>query len=171
MLTGALLGDDLVQRRGAALAFAYLKPDRLPDFARTAILDAIAADDLEDSFRGLPWDVIAGVDQKKLYACLDPASREEAAVAAIVANESGNATRRTVSTVLSLIFRLRSPRDKRPLTGSDLSPLQKRAIRAISSAMETEPRIFYPYFPQWGLPETTPGWRAVASDDGSVPHG
>jgi hypothetical protein len=152
------------------LAFACLKPDPLPDLARTAILDAIAADNLEDSFRGLPWDVIAEVDRKKLYACLDAASREEAAVAAIVAIESGNATRRTVCTVLSLIFSDRAPRDKPPLTGSDLSLLQKRAVRVISSAMETGPRIFYPYFPQWGLPETTPGWRALGADDGPVPH-
>src|SRR6266849_3008472 len=48
VLTGALSGDDLVQRRGAALAFAYLKPDALPNLARAAILDAIAADDLEN---------------------------------------------------------------------------------------------------------------------------
>jgi hypothetical protein len=34
VLTGALLGDDLMQRRSSALAFAYLKPDRLPDLAR-----------------------------------------------------------------------------------------------------------------------------------------
>jgi hypothetical protein len=168
MLTGALLGDDLVQCRGAALAFAYLKPDPLPDLARTAILDAIAADDLEDSFRGLPWDVIAEVDRKKLHASLDAASREEAAVAGIVAIESGDATHQTVSTGLSLIFPLRPPRDKPPLTGSDLSPLQKRAVRAISSTMEDGRRIFYGYFPLWGLPETTPRWRALASDDGPV---
>jgi hypothetical protein len=170
MLTGALLGDDLVQRRGAALAFAYLKPDPLPDLARTAILEAIAADDLEDSFRGLPWDVIAEVDRKKLYAALDAASREEAAVAGIVAIESGTATHQTVSTVLSLIFPRCPPRDKPLLTGLDLSPLQRRAVRAMASAMEDGRRIFYGYFPLWGLPETTPGWRALASDDGPVPH-
>ena len=80
VLTGALSGDDLVQRRAAAVAFAYLKPDPLPDLARTAILDAIAADDLENSFNGLPWDVVAEVmDRERLHACLDAASREEAA--------------------------------------------------------------------------------------------
>jgi hypothetical protein len=57
MLTGALSGGDVVQRRAAAVAFAYIKPDPLPDLARAAILDAIAADDLENSFDGLPWDV------------------------------------------------------------------------------------------------------------------
>jgi hypothetical protein len=169
VLTSVLSGHDLVQRRGAALAFAYLKPDPLPDFARTALLDAIAADDLEDSFRGLPWDVIAEVDREKLYAALDASSREEAAVAGIVAIESGNATHQTLSTVLSLIFPLRPPRDKPPLTGLDLSPLQRRAVRAMASAIEDGRRIFYGYFPLWGLPETTPGWRALASDDGPVP--
>jgi hypothetical protein len=56
---GALLGDDLVQRRGAALAFGYLKLDPLPGYARAAILDAIAADDLEKGFDGLPRNAIA----------------------------------------------------------------------------------------------------------------
>ena len=75
VLTGALSGDDLMQRRSAALAFAYLKPDPLPDPARAAILEAIAADDLEDGFDRLPWDAIAEVDREKLQACLDAASR------------------------------------------------------------------------------------------------
>lgn len=75
VLAAALLGDDLAQRHGAALAFAYLKPEPLPDPARAAILDAIAADNLEDSFEGLPWDVVAEIDRKKLNACLDAVSR------------------------------------------------------------------------------------------------
>jgi hypothetical protein len=70
-LTGALSGDDLVQRRAAALAFAYLEPDPLPNPARAAILDAITADDLENSFDGLPWDVVAEIDRDKLHACLN----------------------------------------------------------------------------------------------------
>jgi hypothetical protein len=74
ILTGALAGDDLAQRRSAALTFAYLKPDPLPNFARAAILDAIAADDVENSFNGLPWDVIAEIDREKLHAALDAAS-------------------------------------------------------------------------------------------------
>src|SRR5258708_17486264 len=164
VLTGVLTGDDLVQRRSAALAFAYLKPDPLPNLARAAILDAIAADDLENSFDGLPWDVIAEVDREKLQACLDPASREEAAMAGIVAIESGNPRHQTVSTVLSLIFPVRPPRQKPPLTRPDLSPLQQRAVRAMASAMEDGRRIFYGSFRLWGLPETTRGWRALASN-------
>lgn len=66
VLTGALSGDDPAQRRGAALAFAYLRPDPLPDIARTAILEGIAADDLEGSFEGLPWDAIAEIDREKM---------------------------------------------------------------------------------------------------------
>jgi hypothetical protein len=170
VLTGALAGDDLVQRRGAALAVASLKPDPLPNLAWVAILDAIAADDLEDSFDGLPWDVGAEVDREKLYACLDAASREEAALAAIVAIESGNARHQTVSTVLRLIFPLRPPRNKPPLTAPDLSSLQQRAVRALASAMEGGRRIYYESFSQRGLPETTAGWRALASSAASI-HG
>jgi hypothetical protein len=171
MLAGALSGDNPVQRRASAVAFAYLRPDPLPDLVRTAILDAIAVDDLENVFDGLPWDVVAEVmDRERLHACLDAASREEAAVAAIAAIESGNATHQTVSTVLSLIFPRRPPREKPPLTGLDLSPLQRRAVRAMASAMEDGRRIFYGYFPLWGLPETTPGWRALASGEGPLPH-
>ena len=166
VLTDALLGDDPVQCRGAAVAFAYLKPVPLADLARSAILDALAADDLENSFDGLPWDVSGEVDREKLHACLDSASREEAAVAAIVAIEAGKATHQIVSTVLDLIFPLRPPREKPPLSGSDLSPLQKRAVRAMSFAVEGERRIFYGFFRDWGLPETTTAWRALAADDG-----
>jgi hypothetical protein len=165
VLTGVLAGNDLAQRRGAALAFAYLKPDPLPDPARAAILDAIAADNLENSFEGIPWDVIAEIDREKLYASLDAASREEAAMAGIVAIEVGKATHQTVSTVLSLIFPLRPPSQKTPLSRSDLSPLQRRAVRAMSSAMQDGQRIFYGSFRLWGLPETTPGWRALVSND------
>jgi hypothetical protein len=75
-------------------------------------MDAIAGEDLEDSFDGFPWDVIAEVDRKKLHASLDPASREEATLVGIVAIESGNATHQTVSTVLTLIFPLRPPRPR-----------------------------------------------------------
>jgi hypothetical protein len=166
VLTGALSGDDAVQRRAAAVAFSYLKPDPLPNLARAAILDAIAADDLEDSFDGLPWDVGAEVEREELETCLDAASREEAAVTAIVAIECGNATDQNVSTVLSLLFPLRPPREKPPLTARDLSPLQQRAVRAMASAMEGGRRIFYGAFGSWGLPETTPGWRALASNEG-----
>jgi hypothetical protein len=167
VLTGALSGDDLVQRRAAAVAFAYLKPDPLPDLARVAILDAIAAEDLENSFDGLPWDAVGEVmNRERLHACLDAASREEAAMVAIVAIESGNATDQTVSTVLDLIFPLRPPRDKPPLTGPDLSPLQRRAVSAMASAMAGGRRIFYGSLRLWGLPETSQGLRALASDDG-----
>lgn len=170
MLTSVLSAHDLVQRRGAALAFAHLKPDPLPDLARAAILDAIAANDLEGSFHGLPWDDVVGAefDKKKLYACLDPASREEVAVGGIVGIESGNATHQTVSTVLDLTFPLRPPRDKPPLTGPELSPLQRRAVRAMASAMAGERWIFYGLLRLWGLPETSQGLRALASDDGPV---
>jgi hypothetical protein len=71
VLTRALSSDDLVQRRGATLAFACLKPDPLPDLVRAAILDAVAADDLERSFTGLPWDVIAEINPETLRVALD----------------------------------------------------------------------------------------------------
>lgn len=164
MLRDAILGDDPMQRRGAAFGFAHLKPDPLPDLARAAILDAIASDDLEKSFDGLPWDVTADIDRAKLYACLDVASREEAAMAGIVAIEAGRATRQTVATILNLIFPLR-PRQSPLLAGSELSALQKRAVRAISSAMEDGRRIASGPFRRWGLPETAVGWRALAFDE------
>jgi hypothetical protein len=170
MLTGALSGGDVVQRRAAAVAFAYIKPDPLPDLARAAILDAIAADDLENSFDGLPWDVGGEVtDRDRLYACLDAASGEEAAIAAIVAIESGNATHQTVSTVLSLIFPLRPRREKPPLAGPDRSPLQRRAVRAMASAMADGRWIFYGLLRLWGLPETAQRLCVLPSDDGPYP--
>jgi hypothetical protein len=90
---------------------------------------------------------------------------------AIVIIESGNATHQTVSTVLDLIFPLRPPRDRRPLTGPELSPLQRRAVRALASAMEGGRRIFYGLFRMWGLPETARGLCALASNDGAPPAG
>jgi hypothetical protein len=165
VLIGALSGGDMMQRRAAAVAIAYLKPDPLPDLARAAILDAITADDLENSFRGLPWDVAEVMDRERLYACLNAASREEAAIAAIVAIESGNATHQTISTVLSLIFSLRPPRDKPPLTGPDLSRLQRRAVCAMASAMAIGQWKFHGLLRLWGLPETSQRLLALASDD------
>jgi hypothetical protein len=166
LLADALSGDDLVQRRGAALAFAHLKPDPLPDLARVAILDAISAHDLEDSFRGLPWDVMAEVGQKKLYACLDATSREEAAVTGITAIESGNATRRTVSTVLGLVFSLRSSRDEPCLT----------RLRPFSVTKACRPRHLIrdggwtadilPVLSAVGPAGHDDRWRALATDDG-----
>ena len=166
VLTDALAGGDPAQRRGAAFAFAYLKADPLPDLAGAAIVDAIAADDLENSFKELPWDAIGEIDREKLHASLDAVSRHEAAVAGIVTIEDGTATDQTVSTVLGLLFPLRPPRQMPPLSRFDLSPLQQRAVRALSSAMR-DGRIFHGYFPMWGLPETTAGWRTLASDDGA----
>lgn len=164
MLSDATLSDDPMQRHGAAFSYAYLKPDPLPDLARAAILEAIARDDLEKSFDGIPWDVTADIDREKLYACLDAASREEAATTGIVAVETGKATRQTVDTVLNLIFPLRQ-RQTPLLAGSELSPLQKRAVRAISSAMDDGRRIASGPFRRWGLPETAVGWRALAFDE------
>jgi hypothetical protein len=147
-----------------------------PTHSRTlrvqAIMDAIAANDLEGSFHGLPWDDVVGAefDRKKLYACLDAASREEAAVAGIVGIKSGNARHQNCFyRPLDLIFPLRPPRDRPPLTGPELSPLQRRAVRAIASAMASERRIFYGLFRLWGLPETSQNLRALASDDGPSP--
>jgi len=162
-LTGALAGEDPLQRRGATLAVAYLKPDPLPTVARAAVMDAISTEDLESCFDGLPWDVSAEVDRAKLYACLDPASHEEAAIAGIVVIEAGKATHQTISTVLDLIFPLRPPRRTAALTDRDLSPLQRRAVRAMASAVASGRRIFYGHFPLWGLPDTAQGWRTLAS--------
>jgi hypothetical protein len=132
-------------------------------------MDAIVADDLEGGFRGRPWDVTAEVDRRKLYACLDGASRDQAAVAAIAVIEAGNATHRTVGTVLDLIFpdRRPVPRHQPPLADRDLSPRQRRAVRAMAAAMEGGRRIFHGHFSQWRLSGTVPGWRALASADGA----
>jgi hypothetical protein len=95
-------------------------------------------------------------------------------MAAIVAIESGNATPQIVSTILSLIFALRPPRQKPPLTGPDLSPLQQHAVCAIASAIEDGRPVIYGSFMsfrQWGLPKATSGWRALASEVGPCPAG
>ena len=124
--------DDLVQRRAATVAFAYLKPDPLPDLARAAILDAIAAADLENSFDGLPWDVVARGHGPRETPCV-PRCRvpRRGGHSAIVAVESGNATHQTVSTVLSLVFPGGPPCEKPPLTGFSAAAARRsrRGIR------------------------------------------
>jgi hypothetical protein len=171
LLDGALSGDDLAQRRGAAFASSYLKRNPLPERARAAILEAIAADDVEDSFDPLPWAVSIELNRDILYACLDAASRQEAASTAITAIETGNSTRGAVWTVLDLLFPPfpRRPHNKPPLTSKDLSPLQKRAVRAMLSEMEHGKRIYGGSFEDYGLPEKLPGWRALAHQD-SILH-
>jgi hypothetical protein len=171
LLDDALSGDDLAQRRGAAFASSYLRRDPLPDLARAAILEAIAADDTEDSFDTLPWDYSDEIDREILYAWLDAASREEAARTAITAIEAGKANHGTVSTVLHLIFpRLPTRPHKQPLlTSKDLSPLQKRAVRAMLSEMEGGKRIYDSSFEDYGLPEKLAGWRALGGQN-SILH-
>lgn len=71
VLTTALISGDPPQRRAAALAIGQLRPQPLPNIAREVILEAIAADDLAGSFKGLPWDVEAEIDQERMRAYLD----------------------------------------------------------------------------------------------------
>jgi hypothetical protein len=165
-LMEACSSGDRAQRHGVAFALAHIAPDPLPALARTAILEAIAADDLERSFGGLPWDPGHEIDRHTLYAALDPASRDEAATTAILAVEGGDVSSQRVSTVLELLFPIRPPRDKPPLTAEELSPLQRRAVLALAKVWDGSSRIFAGYFPRWGLPHTQEDWRALASAAG-----
>jgi hypothetical protein len=163
ILNDALAGPDIKQRRAAAFAIARLNPQPLPNAARQAILEAIVDDDLDEIFVGLPWDVSGEDHREDLYVCLDDSAKAEVVQTCIVAIESGNATDQRVGTLLDLLF-TPGPVARRPaLKASDLSPLQERAVRAMARAMEGGKRIFYGFFPQWGLPETARDWQDLAA--------
>jgi hypothetical protein len=163
ILNISLAGADVRQRRAATFAMACLNPQPLPKLAREAVLEAIASDDLEELFLGLPWDVSGEIHREDLYTCLDDASKNEVAEKFIAAIESGNATDATVSTVLDLLFRFAPVAERSPLKASDLNPLQARAVRSMAKAMEGGRRIFYGAFPQWGLPDTVREWNELAA--------
>jgi hypothetical protein len=163
ILNDALAGPDIKQRRAAAFAIARLTPQPLPNLARQAVVEAIAEDDLDEMFVGLPWDVSGEIHREDLYACLDDSTRAEVAETCIVAIESGNATDHRVGTLLDLLFPPGPVTRRPPLKTGDLSPLQTRAVRAMARAMEGGKRIFYGFFPQWGLPETAGDWKDLAA--------
>ena len=162
-LYAALNGTDRRQRRAATFAISRLNPQPLPDPAREAVKEAIAAGDLEDLFLGLPWDVSAEVRQEDLYVGLDSTGRAEVAEQCILTIESGNTTDHVVSTLLDLLFPFRPVAGREPLKASDLTPLQTRTVRAMAHAMKGGRRIFYGSFPQWGLPDTVREWRDLAA--------
>ena len=134
----------------------------LPSLARQAILEAIAANDVDDLFAGLPWDVAGEIHQEDLYGCLNDADKIGVAETCILALESANATHHTVQTLLDLLFSPGPLATKPPLKIGDLPPLQARAVRAMARAMEGGRQIFYGFFPQWGLPATMREWKDLA---------
>jgi hypothetical protein len=169
VLAEAVNGDDLAQRRAAALSLARLGVRPLPTGAREAMIEAFTAADLEASFEGLPWDASGEIDPHVLLACLDEADRDRIADRLITEIEAGAATDHGVSTLVNLLFPLPKSGPTAKLTARDLSPQQMRAVRAMAAAMEGGKRIFYGYFPCWGLPDTMREWRALAAGHEPAP--
>ncbi len=162
VLNAAANDEDASQRHAAAVAIAHLCPTPLSDAAKAAVIEAIHAHDLSTSFEDLPWSADSEVDRNQLLACLEPADREEVAKTIIVTMEKGESNSAGVHTLVNHLFPQakvgQTPRRK----ASELSQLQARAVRAMVQEMKTGKRIFYSYFPSWGLPDTMREWQNLA---------
>jgi hypothetical protein len=166
-LTGALTLDAQLQRLAAAVSLAKLKPQPMTDAVRQAISDALITDDLGETFVGLPWDVSGEIDPGELRQSLDEESRNVVAESLIAEIESGGATNSKVVTLIDILFPAdfrRRVKNVEKVTAAGLSPLQRRAVRALATkVVEAEKRIFCGHFPQWGLPDTKREWRELAA--------
>jgi hypothetical protein len=161
LLKGALSADDKIQRRAAVISLAQLKS--VPAIGQEEILKALAAEDLEESFNGLPWDTAADVDRDELRACLDDSGKAKAVERLIAAIEGGEATHRRITSILDALFPLATRLSRATLAARELSPLQARAVRAIAKVVEGERRVFVGIFQQWRLPDTKKEWRDLAA--------
>ena len=167
VLAGAANTTDTVERRAAALAIARMRCRPLPPGAREAMFETFTAENLEESFEGLPWDAGNEIPTEELLASFDAGDRERIAADLIAALESDQSNNRTVSAPVELLFPLAMKEPAPILTARDLTPLQARAVRALFQAMKGGRRIFYGHFPCWRLPDTMRDWRALA--DGRQP--
>jgi hypothetical protein len=154
--------DDSV-RLAAALSIGRLRLEPLPPHAREAIIEALTAEG--PLVLDLPWGAEAECDILSigLVKCLAEEDIHVAADIIITAVESAGATPFQVHNLVHLIFPM-SKRGLTPqLTASDLSPIQRRTVKAMLAAMESGRRIFYCNFSQWGLPDTMREWRNLAA--------
>jgi hypothetical protein len=113
---------------------------------------------LEECVEGLPWDAAEDVMTIDLEACLPRKAAARGAERLIARVEGGTADDGHVTSLLELLFK----RSRGVWEASKLSPLQARAVRALAKAVRGKRRIFYGGFSDWGLPETSREWRALA---------
>lgn len=166
-LLAALDSQEEIERRAAVLSIAWLKPQPLPELARGAILAAVIIDEIEESFRGLPWDIAAEIaNQLTLYDCLDGAGRNDTIERLIGAIDAGDASHRRIELLLNMLFHKAENYRTPSLTARDLTPLQMRAVGAMARAVRREGRVFSGRFSWWGLPNTERELAALVSGTG-----
>lgn len=153
----------------AAFSLARLCPTPLPPGAREAMLNALIADHPEAILSALPWDVADEIDRNNLLSTLDEATLSLAAERLMDRIEAAKATHETISTLLEILF----PTDMRApvetVRVAELSPLQKRAVKAIASTVCDGNCVFAGHFPQWGLPDSRREWKDLAAGKDPTP--
>jgi hypothetical protein len=77
--------------------------------------------------------------------------------------ESGQATTNQIGILVNLLFPIAASGPTPMVTAIEMTGRQFRAVRALYQAMKDGQRIFYGYFPCWGLPDTMRQWRELAS--------
>jgi hypothetical protein len=164
VLTAAVNGGETIERHAAAYAITRLKVRPLPEEARTAIMAAIGAGELELSQEGLLCDAAGLLDENELFASLDAARQDQVIDGLIMSLESGEATTHGVAVLVNLLFPIPAGGATPKLTASGMTGRQHRAVRALYEAMKGGARIFYGHFPCWGLPDTMREWRALAGE-------
>ena len=162
-LSAAVNSTEKTERRAAAFSITRLKVQPLPEGGCTAIMDAIATDDLETSLQELPWDATRGLDNTELFTGLDGTAQDQVIDQLIASLETDAATVRGVEVLVRLLFPSAAHGRTPKVTADRMTIRQFRAVRAICEAMKGGKRIFYGHFSSYGLPETMREWRALAS--------
>jgi hypothetical protein len=162
-LSAAVNSPEKTERHAAAFSIARLQVRPLPEGGCAAIMDAIAADDLEARLQDLPWDATGRLDYTELFSSLDASAQNQVIDGLIASLESGAGTVRGVAMLVNLLFPPDAIGPTPKVTASSMTTRQFRAVRALYEAMKGGERIFYGHFPCWGLPDTMREWRALAS--------
>jgi hypothetical protein len=163
VLRDAVNSSERVERHAGAFSIARLNVRPLPEGAYAAIMEAIAADDLEANLQDLPWDATGRLDNKELFTSLDDSAQAQVIDDLTASLESGEANINSVATLVDLLFPIAASGPTPKVTAGNMTTRQFRAVRALYEAMKGGERIFYGHFPCWGLPDTMREWRALAS--------
>jgi hypothetical protein len=161
VLTEAASQSSVPERRASALSLSRLNLPELPVVAREAIVEAIFDNDLDGIFDELPWDVSDSVHRWTLLESVR-SNCEDVTLRLIDQIEKCELGSETVYDMLTLLFPVSD--ESPPLRAfADLTPLQRRAVRALVNAMDQGARISPIELSSWGFPDTERELRNLAA--------
>jgi hypothetical protein len=148
-LVDGATGPNPLLRRASAIAISQIRPQPMPPSVFPAIEETLVDDAVEKAFMELPWDASEEIDRRNLIEALDQPSRNSIAERFIVEIERGEGGHTSMSTMLDIVFGHDVAGERSP---ESFSPLQKRAVRAIASAIKSRRLYLGGTYREWGLP-------------------